>query len=59
MAVVRPFRAVRPADKYAAEVAALPYDVYSREEAAEAVKGRPLPQSDWHCVQPGGGIRYW
>ena len=42
MAVVRPFRAVRPADKYAAEVAALPYDVYSREEAAEAVKGRPL-----------------
>lgn len=41
MADIRPFRAVRPAADKAAEVAALPYDVYSREEAAEAVKNRP------------------
>ena len=42
MAVILPFKAVRPAPEYAAEVAALPYDVYSRKEAAEFVKDRPL-----------------
>ena len=42
MADIRPFKAVRPAKDKASEVAALPYDVYSREEAAEAVKGHPL-----------------
>ena len=42
MADIRPFAAVRPAKDKASEVAALPYDVYSREEAAEAVKGHPL-----------------
>lgn len=41
MADIRPFRAVRPAADKAASVAALPYDVYSREEAAEAVKNSP------------------
>ena len=42
MADIRPFKAVRPARDKASEVAALPYDVYSGEEAAEAVKGKPL-----------------
>ncbi|MDO4962125.1 MAG: DUF1015 family protein [Eubacteriales bacterium] len=42
MADIRPFKAVRPVKAKAAEVAALPYDVYSREEAAEAVNGKPL-----------------
>ncbi len=42
MADIRPFAAVRPAIDKAAEVAALPYDVYSREEATEAVKGHTL-----------------
>lgn len=43
MSEVRPFRAVRPADnEKAGMIAALPYDVYSRSEAAEKVKGRPL-----------------
>lgn len=42
MADIRPFGAVRPAKDKASEAAALPYDVYSREEAAEAVKGKPL-----------------
>ena len=42
MAVVKPFRAFRPTEALAKDVAALPYDVYSREEAAEAVKGKPL-----------------
>ena len=42
MAIVRPFHAVRPAKELAGQVAALPYDVYSREEACEKVKGNPL-----------------
>lgn len=42
MANVKPFQAVRPASALAAQVAALPYDVYSRKEAAEKVKGHPL-----------------
>lgn len=42
MADIRPFRAVRPQSKYAKEVAALPYDVVSREEAKEEIKKHPL-----------------
>ncbi|MBP5184283.1 MAG: DUF1015 domain-containing protein [Lachnospiraceae bacterium] len=41
MATVKPFRCIRPAVEMAKDVAALPYDVYSREEAKEAVKGKP------------------
>ena len=41
MATIKPFAALRPAKELAAQVAALPYDVYSRQEAAEAVKGHP------------------
>ncbi len=41
MAEIRPFRGIRPAAEYAARVAALPYDVYSRKEAyVEAAKDR-------------------
>lgn len=40
MANIRPFKAIRPAKEYADKIAALPYDVYSREEAKEAVKGK-------------------
>ena len=42
MAVIRPFRAIRPAEGKAAEIAALPYDVYNRAEAKEEVKDKPL-----------------
>ncbi len=41
MATIRPFKCVRPAASRAFEVAALPYDVYSRAEAKEAVAGKP------------------
>ena len=37
MAEVRPFRCIRPNREAAPKVAALPYDVYSRKEAKEAV----------------------
>lgn len=42
MACVKPFQCVRPNKKVVSQVAALPYDVYSRSEAKEAVKDRPL-----------------
>lgn len=38
MADIKPFRAVRPRADLAEKIAALPYDVYSREEAREKVK---------------------
>jgi len=41
MAVFRPFKAIRPTQKFASEVAALPYDVMNSKEAAEMVKGNP------------------
>ena len=41
MAIVRPFRAVRPTKEKAERVIALPYDVMNREEAAEMAKGNP------------------
>jgi len=41
MADIRPFRACRPAPDLTAEIAALPYDVYSREEARAYVKDHP------------------
>lgn len=39
MARVNPFRAIRPRADLADRIAALPYDVYSRQEAYEKVKG--------------------
>lgn len=38
MAVVKPFKCVRPDERYAHLVAALPYDVYNRREACQEVK---------------------
>jgi uncharacterized protein (DUF1015 family) len=40
MAIIKPFKAVRPFPEKAADVAALPYDVYNRKEAAEVVRGK-------------------
>ena len=42
MAVVRPFRALRPEPGGAAAVAAVPYDVVTADEARELVAGAPL-----------------
>lgn len=41
MAVFRPFRAVRPQQKYGQAVAALPYDVMNSQEARSYVAGKP------------------
>ncbi len=42
MACIKPFMAIRPDGKIANRVAALPYDVFNREEAAEEVRREPL-----------------
>ena len=42
MADIKPFCSIRPGKGLEANVAALPYDVYNRQEAKEAVKGNPL-----------------
>ena len=41
MAIIRPFCGVRPADRYAEHIAALPYDVYNREEAVKEIENKP------------------
>lgn len=41
MAVVRPFKGIRPQKELVDKVAALPYDVMNTEEASEMVKGNP------------------
>ena len=41
MAVLKAFRAYRPAAGYADKVAALPYDVMSSDEARRAAFGNP------------------
>ncbi|NLZ81371.1 MAG: DUF1015 domain-containing protein, partial [Clostridiales bacterium] len=42
MAIIKPFKCVRPDVKLAKRVAALPYDVYNRQEALVEVKKEPL-----------------
>jgi uncharacterized protein (DUF1015 family) len=41
MAIIKPFCGIRPASGYASKIAALPYDVYNREEATKEVKDKP------------------
>ncbi|MEE8886640.1 MAG: DUF1015 family protein [Eubacteriales bacterium] len=41
MVTIRPFKALTPVKTLAAEVAALPYDVYDREEARKIVEANP------------------
>ncbi len=41
MAIIKPFCAIRPNREKAGQIAALPYDVYNREEAKEVVSRNP------------------
>ena len=50
MAIVRPFKGFRPLPKYAAQVAARPYDVLSSEEARREALSNPL--SFLHVSKP-------
>ena len=42
MATIKPFYGIRPAKGKEAQIAALPYDVYNRQEAKAEVKDKPL-----------------
>lgn len=42
MAVIRPFKALRPTKEKSQQVASVPYDVVDREEAKHAADGNPL-----------------
>ena len=42
MAIIKPFKALRPHNEYAAQVASRPYDVLSSEEARKATEGNLL-----------------
>ena len=42
MADIKPFKAIRPRKGLERQIAALPYDVYSREEAKREVEKEPL-----------------
>lgn len=50
MAIVKPFRALRPLPEQAAKVSAVPYDVVNTEEARELAEGNPL--SFLHVSRP-------
>ena len=50
MAVVKPFRALRPKPELASKICELPYDVMSSDEAREIAKGNPL--SFLHVSKP-------
>lgn len=65
MVTIRPFKALRPAVGLAKQVAALPYDVYSKAEAREKVKGdtlsflridRPETQFEADCDMYAGRV---
>ena len=49
MTVIRPFKAIRPENKYVKEVAALPYDVFTEEEARALAKDHPM---SFICIGP-------
>lgn len=42
MAVIKPFKAIRPQTKFVERVSSLPYDVYSQKEAREIVLRNPM-----------------
>ena len=50
MAVLHPFRAVRPVPEHVEEIASVPYDVINTEEARALAKGKP--KSFLHVIRP-------
>lgn len=50
MAILKPFKAWRPNDEFAHEVACVPYDVVNSQEAKDLAKGKP--NSFLHVIRP-------
>jgi uncharacterized protein (DUF1015 family) len=50
MAIIKPFRGIRPPQEYVVEVASRPYDVLNSEEAREEAQGNE--KSLYHIIKP-------
>ena len=50
MAIVKPFRGIRPPKELVVEVASRPYDVLNSEEAREEASGNE--KSLYHIIKP-------
>jgi uncharacterized protein (DUF1015 family) len=50
MAILKPFKGIRPQKKYAKQIASKPYDVLNEKEARKECEGNPL--SFYHVVKP-------
>ncbi|MCG8604617.1 DUF1015 domain-containing protein, partial [bacterium] len=50
MAILHPFRAVRPVPELAEEIACVPYDVINSDEARQLAEGKP--KSFLHVIRP-------
>lgn len=50
MATLKPFKGIRPLQKYASQIASKPYDVLNEKEAREECKGNP--HSFYHVIKP-------
>ncbi|GHU71627.1 hypothetical protein FACS189413_13590 [Bacteroidia bacterium] len=50
MAIIKPFRGIRPPKQYVTEVVSRPYDVLSSEEAREEARGNE--KSLYHIIKP-------
>lgn len=50
MAIIKPFKGIRPKKEFAAKIASKPYDVLNDVEAKEEAKGNPY--SFYHVIKP-------
>ena len=50
MAIIKPFKGIRPPKELVAQVASRPYDVLNSEEAREVAKGND--KSLYHIINP-------
>jgi uncharacterized protein (DUF1015 family) len=50
MAILKPFRGIRPRKEFAAQIASKPYDVLNEKEAREECRDNPL--SFYHVIKP-------
>ena len=56
MAKIKAFKGIRPRADLAEQIAALPYDVYNREEASNMVKNAPLSFLNIDRAETGFGL---
>src|SRR5436190_12137836 len=50
MAIIKPFKGIRPKQEYVGKIASKPYDVLNEKEARKECEGNPL--SFYHVIKP-------